>query len=81
MLWNRGLDVKVIDSNDGDYVCAQAVKENRIFLTSNLKLFNKKVSVPRGCLHYKAPPKCKFQIPIIESDIDQFKALAAYFNI
>jgi uncharacterized protein with PIN domain len=59
MLWNKGFEVTVVDTNDGDEVCAQAIKENRIFLTNNLKISNKKVSVPRGCLHFKAPPHSK----------------------
>jgi hypothetical protein len=59
MLQNRGINCVVLDTPDSDKICEVAVRENRIFVTSNLKLFNKKTSMPRCCLHYKAPPPSK----------------------
>ncbi len=58
-LKQKGVDCKIVDTDDGNVVCNQAVRENRVFLTSNLKQFNKKISLPRGCLHYKANPESK----------------------
>jgi uncharacterized protein with PIN domain len=56
LLDSRGVDCKVIQQADADLACATAVKENRVFLTSNLKVFNSKQGVPRGCLHYQDTP-------------------------
>ena len=60
MLRDNGCDVKIMPKDtDSEIVCAEAVKDNRIFVTSNLKLFNKKLSMLRCCLHYKANPQSK----------------------
>ena len=59
MLNQRDVDCKVIEIADSDLACATAVKENRVFLTSNLKVFNQKQGVPRGCLHYQETPFSK----------------------
>ena len=56
MIQQRGLDVKILQSSDAEQACYIAVKENRVFLTTFLNVFNKKVGVPRGCLHFKSPP-------------------------
>ncbi len=55
---SKGYDCKVVDA-EPEAICAQAVKENRIFLNTNIKFFNKKTTIPRGCLHYKAGPESK----------------------
>lgn len=49
------------DVKDSNAICTQAVKENRIFVTSNLKVFNSKLQVPRCCVHFKASPESKFK--------------------
>lgn len=59
MLRDKGINCKVVDSDDQKWVAGQAVKEGRILLTSNLKHFNQLLSVPRGCLHFKASPFSK----------------------
>jgi uncharacterized protein with PIN domain len=63
MLRENGITCVIVDSDDKYAACAQAIKENKIFLTNNLKAFNKKLSVPAGCLHYKASPFRKFFYP------------------
>jgi uncharacterized protein with PIN domain len=60
MISDRGYDCKVVDNADLEKVCEMAIREDRVFLTSNLKIFNKKVQMPRGCLHYKANPFSKY---------------------
>lgn len=55
VLRQRGIDCKTMeDANDSNQACAAAVQENRIFVTSNLKLFNQKLSMPRCCVFYKS---------------------------
>ncbi len=57
----KQIDCKIMDADcDSEIICAQAVKENRIFITTNLKLFNKKVQIPRCCIAYKASPFSKY---------------------
>jgi uncharacterized protein with PIN domain len=56
MIQQRGVDVKILASSDAVQTCYVAFKENRVFLTTFLNVFNKKGGVPRGCLHYKATP-------------------------
>lgn len=53
---SKGYDCKVIDA-EPEALCALAVKENRIFLSTNSKFFKKKVTIPRGLLHHKASPE------------------------
>jgi len=55
MIQEKGYDCLVVDT-DGESIAHLAVQENRVMLTDNLKLFNKKITIPRGCLHYKAKP-------------------------
>jgi hypothetical protein len=55
---NKGYDCKIVDA-EPEALVAQAVKENRIFLCTNNKFFNKKVTIPRGLLHLKASPESK----------------------
>ena len=59
MMQSKGIDCKIYDGMDSDQICEKAIKENRVFVTSNLKLFNKKVSMPRCCIHFKASPFSK----------------------
>ena len=66
---------------DGDNLANLAMQKNRVLLTDNLKLFNKKISIPRGCLHYKAKPYSKYNLNKFIRHIDQFKALEAYFEL
>jgi uncharacterized protein with PIN domain len=60
MLQEKKIDCKILDHVDSEAICAQAIKDNRIFITTNLKLFNKKVQLPRCCLAYKSSPFSKF---------------------
>ncbi len=39
-----------------------AVKENRIYVTTNMKMFNKKVSHPRVCIPFSEKPEAQFEI-------------------
>lgn len=59
MIQDKGYDCMIVDT-DGESIAHLAVQENRVMLTDNLKLFNKKITIPRGCLHFKAKPLCKF---------------------
>ena len=59
MLQQKGIDSKIIDSDDANLISSQAVKEGRVYLTNNIKQFNKKVSISCGCLHFKASPFSK----------------------
>lgn len=56
MIQQKGQDVKILQVSDSEQTCYVAMKENRIFLTTYLNVFNKKAGVPRGCLHFKATP-------------------------
>lgn len=46
-------------AKDSEQICLAAVKHNKIFVTSNLKLFNKKISQQRFCVHFRSNPQCK----------------------
>ena len=59
MLEQKGYNALVLDTEDAAIVSSQAVKENRVYLTNNIKHFNKKVSMPCGCLHFRASPFSK----------------------
>lgn len=60
MLQEKKVDCKIPEKDvDSEQICAIAVKENRIFITSNLRLFNKKLSLPRCCIAYKTSPFSK----------------------
>lgn len=50
----KKIDCKFLEEiKDTDIICQVAVKENRIFLTTSSKTFNKKISMPRVCLNAK----------------------------
>lgn len=59
LMKEKGIDAKTINTKESDQICAAAIQENRIFITSNLKLFNKKLQMPRCCLFYKSSPQSK----------------------
>lgn len=40
LLNQKGVDCKVVEFADTDVVIATAVKENRVFLTSSMKIFH-----------------------------------------
>lgn len=71
---------KIPDSSlDSEAICQLAVKENRIFITTNLKLFNKKLTIPRCCVAFKASPFSK--TALFNDSVDQYKAIATFFSI
>jgi uncharacterized protein with PIN domain len=56
LLQEKGVDCKTVYAAESEQICAAAIQENRIFVTSNMKLFNKKIAMPRVCLFYKSSP-------------------------
>lgn len=68
MLKDNGIDCIVPDTSDSEKICAYALEKDRIFITSNLKLFNRKNAMNRCCVHYK------------ESPFKQFQALKSFFS-
>ena len=55
-LKEKGIDCIIPDCNDSEQICSRALEKDRIFLTSNLKLFNRKSVLNRCCVHYKDNP-------------------------
>lgn len=71
LLNERKIDCMIPDqqqSKDSELICAKAIEMDRIFITSNLKLFNKKNVLKRCCVHYKDNP------------FRQLDALSGYFG-
>jgi hypothetical protein len=61
-LQEKGIDcVDPTDTQDSEKICGRAIAENRIFITSNLRLFNKKGAMPRCCVHYKDSPEWQYR--------------------
>lgn len=56
LLKENNVDCLIPDTNDSEKICSMALEKDRIFITSNLKLFNKKNSMNRCCVHYKDNP-------------------------
>ena len=69
MLQERGIDCEIPhDTQDSEKICSRALEKDRIFITSNLKLFNRKSVMNRCCVHYKDNPH------------KQFMALKSFFS-
>lgn len=56
ILQDNKIDCIQIDSQDSEYICNKAMEKDRVFITSNLKLFNRKSVMNRCCVHYKDSP-------------------------
>lgn len=56
MMQAKNIDCIIHDSQDSEKICSFALEKDRIFVTSNLKLFNKKSVMNRCCVHYKDNP-------------------------
>jgi uncharacterized protein with PIN domain len=57
LLREIGVDCSIPDLNDSEQICSKALEQDRIFVTSNLKLFNRKSVMNRCCVHYKDNPQ------------------------
>ena len=68
MLQEKNIDCVIPDTTDSEKICARALEQDRIFITSNLKLFNRKNAMNRCCVHYKDSPQ------------KQFMALKSFFS-
>mmetsp|Transcript_22294 Transcript_22294/g.34495 ORF Transcript_22294/g.34495 Transcript_22294/m.34495 type:complete len:92 (+) Transcript_22294:2071-2346(+) len=71
LLKEKGLDVLIPDQNlsrDSELICARAIEQDLIFVTSNKKLFNQKSVMNRCCVHFK------------DSPFKQYDALKSFFN-
>jgi uncharacterized protein with PIN domain len=68
LLQEKGIDCLIPDSQDSEQICSKALEKDRIFITSNLKLFNRKSVMNRCCVHYKDDPR------------KQFAALKSFFS-
>jgi uncharacterized protein with PIN domain len=49
----KNIDCLITDLKDSEQICSKALETNRVFITSNLKLFNKKSVMNRCCVHFK----------------------------
>ena len=68
MLQEKNIDCMIPDAQDSEVICSRALEQDRIFITSNLNLFNKKTVMNICCVHWKdSPPK-------------QFQALRSFFS-
>ncbi len=62
MLQDRKIYCHIPDQGlDSETICKNAMNDNRVFITTNLKLFNKKLTVPMCCVAFKASPASKTQ--------------------
>jgi len=68
LLKEKGVDCLITNYNDSEQICSKALEQDRIFITSNLKLFNRKSVMNRCCVHYKDNPA------------KQFAALKSFFS-
>jgi uncharacterized protein with PIN domain len=60
LLKENNVDCKVLeDSADTNQISFIAAQENRIFITNNLKVYEKKQGQPRGCLFARSNPLSK----------------------
>jgi len=55
MLQEKGISCIIPDTQDSERICNKALEQDRIFITSNLNLFNKK-NVMKCCVHYRDNP-------------------------
>ena len=60
ILQEKGIDCAITQLNDSEQICSKALEQDRIFITSNLKLFNRKSVMNRCCVHYKDNPHKQF---------------------
>lgn len=56
MLQDKGIDCLVTNLKDSEVICSKALEQDRVFVTCNLKLFNKKSVMNRCCVHFKDNP-------------------------
>lgn len=56
LLKESNIDCEITDMQDSENICNRALEKDRIFITSNLKLFNRKSVMNRCCVHYKDSP-------------------------
>ena len=62
ILQEKKIDCVIPDSHlDSDQICSKAMELDRVFVTSNLKLFNRKNVMNRVCVHYKDSPYKQYQ--------------------
>jgi len=70
MLQEKGIDCLIHNVDDSENICSKALETDRIFVTSNLKLFNRKSVLNRVCVHFKDNNK----------PYKQFMALKSFFS-
>lgn len=68
ILKEKGIECIIPESNDSEQICSKALEKDKIFITSNLKLFNRKSVMNRCCVHYKDNP------------LKQYAALKSFFS-
>jgi len=68
MLQEKGVKCIITNLQDSENICAKALEEDAVFITSNLKLFNRKNSMNRCCVHFK------------DNSYKQFMALKSFFS-
>lgn len=68
LLQEKGIDCIVTDLQDSEQICSKCLEMDRVLITSNLKLFNKKSVMNRCCVHFK------------DSPFKQFQALKSFFS-
>lgn len=68
MLQEKNVDCLIPETNDSERICSIALEKDRIFITSNLKLFNRKNAMNRCCVHFRDSPH------------KQFMALKSFFS-
>lgn len=56
MLQEKNIDCVIPDTTDSEKICSKALEQDRIFITSNLKLFTRKNAMNRCCVHFKDSP-------------------------
>lgn len=68
MLQENKIDCMITNFGDSEKICSKALELDRVFVTSNLKLFNKKSVMNRCCVHFK------------DSPYKQYMALKSFFG-
>jgi len=68
MLKDKGINCIQLDLSDSEQICSKAMEMDRIFITSNQKLFNRKSVMNRVCVHFRDNP------------YKQFLALKSFFS-
>lgn len=62
------MDCLIPETQDSELICSKAMETDRVFVTSNLRLFNKKSVMNRCCVHFK------------DSPYKQYLALKSFFS-